>query len=67
MTPMRSFLFLLAGSVLLLSGCADRPEVPQSAYGTILVALPELPEAQEPFDFPYDPPELPPPDPFDDW
>jgi len=49
---MRIFLFLLVGSVLFLSGCADRPELSPSAYGTILDALPELEEAKEPFPFP---------------
>ena len=57
---MRSLLFLFVGSVLLMTGCMDRPEVPRSFYGTILVALPDIPAAKEPFPFPYDPPELPP-------
>ena len=51
-TVMRIFLALLAGSVLLISGCADRPELAPSAYGTILEALPELEKANEPFPFP---------------
>jgi len=51
---MRSLLFLLAGFPLLLSGCADRPEVPRSAYGTVLVALPDLEKAKEPFPFPME-------------
>ena len=59
---MRSFLFLIAGSVLLVSGCVDRSEVPVNTYGTILEAdhktiLDALPqfireEAQAPFVFP---------------
>ena len=49
--PMRSFLIVLVGSVLFLSGCADRPELSPSAYGTILDALPE---AEEPFIFPVE-------------
>jgi hypothetical protein len=49
---MRIFLFLLAGSVLFLSGCADRPELSPNAYGTVLQALPEMEEAKEPFPFP---------------
>jgi len=48
---MRSHLFLLFGIVLLL-GCADRPEVSPSAYGTILETLPVLKEAETPFSFP---------------
>jgi len=43
---------LLVGSVLLLSGCADRPELSPSAYGTILRELPDLEEANAPFPFP---------------
>ena len=50
---MRS-LFLLIGSVLLISGCADRPEVPASAYGTVLEALPVLEAAEAPFPFPME-------------
>ena len=49
---MRSFLFLLISTVLLMTGCADRPEVSPSAYGTILEALPNLESAEEPFPFP---------------
>ena len=52
MSSMRSLLFLLASSVLFLLGCADRPEVSPSAYGTILDALPVIKEAEEPFPFP---------------
>jgi hypothetical protein len=51
---MRSLLSLFVGSVLLLSGCADRPELSPSAYGTILDALPVLKEAEEPFPFPVE-------------
>ena len=51
---MRSFFVLLFGSVLLMSGCADRPEVSPSAYGTILEALPSRPEAEEPYPFPME-------------
>jgi len=51
---MRSHLFLLIGAVLLLSGCADRPEVSPSTYGTILETLPNLEAAEEPFPFPMD-------------
>ena len=47
---MRS-LFLLIGTVLLMSGC-DRPEVSPSTYGTILESLPALKAAEEPFPFP---------------
>jgi len=43
---------MLAGSVLWLSGCIDRPEVPRSAYGTVLESLPDLEEAKQPFPFP---------------
>jgi hypothetical protein len=50
---MRSF-FLLIATVLLMSGCANRPEVSPSAYGTILEALPELKAAEEPFPFPME-------------
>jgi len=50
---MRSPLFLLLGFVLLV-GCADRPEVPTSAYGTILETLPVLEEAETPFPFPVE-------------
>ena len=49
---MRSIFFLLAGSVLFISGCVDRPERSPSAYGTILEALPVLKEAEAPFPFP---------------
>jgi len=49
---MRIFLSLLVGSVLYLSGCADRPELSPSAYGTILQELPNLEAANEPFPFP---------------
>jgi len=48
------FLFVLAGLVLFLSGCADRPELSPSAYGTVLKALPTLPAAEEPFPFPME-------------
>jgi len=48
----RIFLSLLVGSVLFVSGCADRPELSPSAYGTVLHDLPDLPEANEPFPFP---------------
>ena len=51
---MRSLFFLLAGSILLMLGCVDRPEVSRSAYGTILEALPDLQAAKEPFPFPLD-------------
>jgi hypothetical protein len=51
---MRSVLIVLVGSVLFLSGCADRPELSPSAYGTILEALPFLPETEEPFIFPVE-------------
>ena len=51
---MRSHLFLLLGSILFLLGCADRPEVPPSAYGTILESLPDLKEADAPFPFPVE-------------
>jgi len=51
---MRSVLLLLLGSVLFTSGCTDRPEVPPSALGTILVELPTLKEAAEPFPFPME-------------
>jgi len=52
---MRSLLVLLMGTALLLmSGCADRPEVSPSAYGTILEALPNLKAAEEPFPFPME-------------
>ena len=50
----RNFLFLLIGTVLLMSGCADRPEVSPSAYGTILESLPDLKAAKEPFPFPME-------------
>jgi len=49
---MRLFLALLVGSVLFLSGCADRPELAPSAYGVIRDTLPELEKANEPFPFP---------------
>ena len=49
---MRNLLFLLIGSVVLLSGCTNRPEVSPSVYGTILAELPVLKEAEEPFPFP---------------
>ena len=49
---MRLYLSLLVSSVLFMSGCADRPELSPSAYGTILETLPELGEAAEPFPFP---------------
>ena len=54
MPAMRSLLFLVIGSVVLLAGCIDRPEVSPSAYGTILDALPTLKEAEEPFPFPME-------------
>jgi len=49
---MRNILFLLAGSILFISGCADRSELSPSAYGTILEELPVLEEAEAPFPFP---------------
>jgi len=49
---MRNPLFLLLGSVLFLSGCADRPEVLSSAYGTVRETLPDFEEAEAPFPFP---------------
>jgi len=49
---MRVLFPMLAGSVLLLSGCIDRPEVPKSAYGTVLESLPDIEEAKLPFPFP---------------
>jgi len=52
--PMRSLFVLLIGSVLFLSGCADRPEVSPAAYGTILEELPALKAAEEPFPFPME-------------
>jgi hypothetical protein len=51
---MRSLLFLLIGTVLLISGCVDRPEVSPSAYGTILKALPDIKATKEPFPFPVE-------------
>ena len=51
-TYMRSHLFLLFGSVVLLLGCADHPEVSTSAYGTVLETLPDLKDAEAPFPFP---------------
>ena len=51
---MRLCFLVIAGSVLFLSGCVDRPEVPKSEYGIILTSLPKLPEAQEPFPFPIE-------------
>ena len=51
---MRSLFFLLAGCSLLWSGCVDRPEVPRSAYGTVLTALPDREEAKQPFPFPME-------------
>ena len=51
---MRNLLFLLVGSVLFFSGCTDRSELSPSAFGTILIALPELAEAEEPFVFPVE-------------
>ena len=51
---MRSLLVVLVGSVSFLSGCVDRPELSPSAYGTILEALPALPEIEEPFIFPVE-------------
>ena len=50
---MRSLLFFLFGSVLLLSGC-DRPEVLPGDYGTILEALPVLKGTDAPFPFPME-------------
>lgn len=43
---------VLAGSVLMAAGCADRPELSPSAYGTVLEELPVLSEAEKPFPFP---------------
>ena len=51
---MRAIFVVLVGSVLFTSGCVDCPEVPQSAYGTILRELPFLEEAEKPFRFPVD-------------
>ena len=51
---MRSLFCLLVGSVLLTSGCADRPELPPSAYGTILEILPVFEESEKPFPFPME-------------
>jgi hypothetical protein len=51
---MRSPLFLLLVSALFLMGCADRPEVSPSAYGTIRATLPDLEEAESPFPFPVE-------------
>jgi len=51
---MRRLLFLLAYSILFMSGCVDRPEIPASAYGTILEALPDLEDAKAPFPFPME-------------
>jgi hypothetical protein len=51
---MRSFLFLLVGSVLCLAGCADRPELSPNAYGTVLETLPSIEEAEKPFSFPME-------------
>ena len=51
---MRSLLCVLVGSVLFLSGCADRPELSPSAYGTVFESLPTLPEAEKPFPFPME-------------
>ena len=51
---MRSFLIVLVSSVLFLSGCADRPELSPSAYGTVLDILPPLLEAEKPFPFPLE-------------
>ena len=50
---MRSLCFLI-GSVLLVSGCGDRSEVPVSAYGVILEEFPVLEAADEPFPFPME-------------
>jgi hypothetical protein len=51
---MRSYLLFTIGIVLLALGCSDRPEVPSSAYGTILHVLPELEAAETPFPFPIE-------------
>ena len=48
----RIFFCFLVGSVLFVSGCADRPELSRSDYGIILEALPKIDEADEPFVFP---------------
>jgi len=49
---MRILLATLVGSVLLITGCTDRPELAPSAYGVIRDTLPELEKANEPFPFP---------------
>jgi len=54
MASMQRFVTLSIGAILVLSGCAERPEVPRSEYGIILSALPTLREAQEPFPFPIE-------------
>ena len=51
---MRSILVLFVGSVLCMTGCADRPELSLNAYGTILGELPFLEDAQAPFPFPIE-------------
>ena len=51
---MKRIVIALVGSVLFASGCMNRPEVSPSAYGTILVKLPVLKEAEEPFPFPLE-------------
>ena len=50
-----SILFVSAFMVIgvVLTGCADRPEVGPTAYGTVINQLPSLKEAEEPFKFPY--------------
>ncbi len=34
-------------------GCADRPAVDPSTYGTVVTQLPAIPEAESPFPFPF--------------
>ena len=54
MNAMRSLFVLLISAVLFASGCTERPEVPSNVYGTILMELPTLAKAEEPFPFPME-------------
>lgn len=40
-------------TLLMQSGCANRPELSVDSYGTVVNELPHIAEAKAPFDFPY--------------